>query len=275
MKLINCVFVATAAMGALHVADAFASSPLLKTIKKNARSSTPLFVSTLTQDVFEQPSQFSPDMYLQEQRVHEEEEDATKPGFDYVSFAHEHPLYNNMMIASGKAAIADMFAQVVIGQTGLDALDWQRTLLFCLFGALYQGGFQYLYQVNIFKKLFDVEKFTSQTWEEKLQDKEGLISLAAQVALDLTIMSSIYLPTYYTFKASIFSGTLDPSAWFQDGMITYGSHFCRDEADLLRIWLPADLLCFSVPLILRLPLRQVVSLFYTAYLSSASFGVGN
>lgn len=214
---------------------------------------------------------FSPDLYMEEERSSLDNGQVSS-FLDYGSFAKSFPMVNNMMIASGKAALADFFAQTVIAQTGLDAVDWHRTFLFCLFGAFYQGGFQYLYQVNIFSKLFDnVEQFTSQPWADKVKDGPGLRSLALQVLLDLLIMSSIALPTYYTFKASVFSGAMDPALWLQDGLTSYGSHFGRDETDLLRVWIPADILCFSVPLILRLPVRQVISLFYTAYLSSASF----
>lgn len=265
--------------------EAFTVSP--KSSAANGKTSTkqdPLMVSTLEQSICDNriisdssaelfdfsEETFSPDLYIEKQRLSLEKEQESS--FDYASFAKDFPLFNNMAIASCKAAIADLFAQTIIAQYGLEGVDWQRTFLFCLFGAFYQGGFQYLYQVNVFSKLFDVEKFTSQSWIEKLRDGPGLRSLALQVMLDLMIMSSIYLPTYYTFKASIFSGTMDPTVWLQDGIACYGSHFSTDETDLLRIWLPADLLCFSVPLILRLPLRQVISLFYTAYLSSSSFG---
>ena len=51
---------------------------------------------------------------------------------------------------------------MVIAQTPLDAIDWQRSLLFCAFGAVYLGGFQYLYQVQVFRRLFDVDAFTAQ-----------------------------------------------------------------------------------------------------------------
>jgi hypothetical protein len=134
------------------------------------------------------------------------------------------------------------------------------------------GGFQYLYQVNIFKKLFDVDKFTQQSWEEKLRDTEGLTALAAQTALDLTVLTAIYLPTFYIFKASVFSGSLDPSIWIQTGLDNFWTNFAKDEIDLIRVWLPADLVCFSVPLYLRLPVRHIVSFVWTAYLSFARGG---
>ena len=118
-------------------------------------------------------------------------------GFSYGEFAKQNPFLNNVMIATLKTAAADLLAQVVIGGTPITEIDLQRSLLFCAFGAIYLGGFQYLYQVQIFKKLFDVDKFTTQPWSDKLQDKEGLKSLALQTVLDLTVLTIIYLPTFY------------------------------------------------------------------------------
>ncbi|GAX20726.1 hypothetical protein FisN_7Hh036 [Fistulifera solaris] len=196
----------------------------------------------------------------------------TKASSSYVQFAQTYPFANNILIATTKTAAADFLAQVVIAQTPIAELDLQRSFLFCLFGALYLGGFQYLYQVQIFKKLFDVDRFTQQTWQEKLQDREGLQALAAQTALDLTVLTLIYLPAFYIFKASVFSGSSVPAEWFASGIDTYQTNFVKDETDLIRVWLPADLVCFSVPLYLRLPVRHIVSFVWTAYLSFARGG---
>ncbi|GAX11670.1 hypothetical protein FisN_7Lh036 [Fistulifera solaris] len=190
----------------------------------------------------------------------------------YVQFAQTYPFANNILIATTKTAAADFLAQVVIAQTPVAELDLQRSFLFCLFGALYLGGFQYLYQVQIFKKIFDVDRFTQQTWQEKLQDKEGLQALVAQTALDLTVLTLIYLPAFYIFKASVFSGSSVPAEWVASGIDTYQTNFVKDETDLIRVWLPADLVCFSVPLYLRLPVRHIVSFVWTAYLSFARGG---
>lgn len=137
---------------------------------------------------------------------------------------------------------------------------------------LFIGAFQYWYQVNIFKKLFDVDKFTSQSWADKLKDTEGLKSLAAQTAVDLTVLTFIYLPTFYIFKAGVFSGSADPSIWLSTGLDNYNTNFAKDEFDLVRVFAPADLVCFSVPLYLRLPVRHVVSFGWTTYLSFARGG---
>ena len=137
----------------------------------------------------------------------------------YVQFAKDNPFVNNIAIASTKTAAADLMAQTVIGGTPLTELDLQRSLLFFLFGGIYSGGFQYLYQVQIFKRLFDVDKFTEQSWMDKAKDKNGLQALAAQTALDLTILTAVYLPAFYIFKASVFEGSMDPTVWFGAGWV--------------------------------------------------------
>jgi len=193
-------------------------------------------------------------------------------GLSYVEFAQKRPFANNLLIATAKTTAADLIAQTAIGGTPLMEVDLQRAFLFCIFGCLYLGGFQYLYQVQIFKRLFDVDKFTSQTIEQKLADGPGLRALAAQTALDITVLTMIYLPTFYIFKASVFSGVMEPSFWFSSGLENFQANFAKDELDLLMVWVPADLVCFSVPLYLRLPVRHVVSFVWTAYLSFARGG---
>eukprot|EP00977_Amphora_coffeiformis_P002767 scaffold522_cov168-Amphora_coffeaeformis.AAC.14 len=190
----------------------------------------------------------------------------------YVQFAKDNPFLNNVAIASTKTAAADLLAQTVIGGAPLTELDLQRSLLFFLFGGIYSGGFQYLYQVQIFKRLFDVDKFTEQSWVDKAKDKEGLQALGVQTALDLTVLTAVYLPAFYIFKASVFEGSVDPTVWFGAGWDTYVSNFMKDEFDLVRVWLPADLVCFSVALYLRLPVRHIVSFAWTAYLSFSRGG---
>ena len=192
--------------------------------------------------------------------------------WSYGEFAKTYPNVNNIGIATIKTASADLLAQVVIAQTPVSEIDWQRAFLFCVFGALYLGAFQYYYQVNIFKKLFDVDKFTSQPWGDKLKDRDGLISLGAQTAVDLTVLTLIYLPTFYIFKAGVFSGSSDPSMWVSQGIESYTNNFAKDEFDLIRVWAPADVICFSVPLYMRLPVRHVVSFVWTAYLSFSRGG---
>ena len=201
-----------------------------------------------------------------------EVETETSPTNPYITFAQSYPFANNLLIATLKTTAADILAQTVISQTPLDEIDWQRSFVFCIFGCIYLGAFQYLYQVQIFKRLFDVDKFTTQTWSEKTRDGPGLRALAAQTALDLAVLTAVYLPLFYIFKAGVFSGSTHPDVWVDTGLENYMTNFAKDEADLIKVWLPADLVCFSVPLYLRLPVRHVVSFMWTIYLSFARGG---
>lgn len=197
----------------------------------------------------------------------EQKQDGQATSFSYGDFAKKYPFMNNIIIASTKTAAADLLAQVVIAQTPISNVEWDRTFLFLTFGAIYSGGFQYFYQVNVFKKLFDVDKFTSQSWSDKSKDVEGLKALGAQTALDLFVLTLVYLPTFYVFKEGVFSGSMDPSVWMSSGIEKWQQNFSKDELDLIRVWMPADLVCFSVPLYLRMPVRHIVSFMWTAYLS--------
>jgi|TARA_B100000475_G_scaffold93693_1_gene67876 hypothetical protein len=123
--------------------------------------------------------------------------------------------------------------------------------------------------VNIFSKVFtSTARFTSESLAEKARDVDGLVQLAFQIALNLTILSVVYLPTFYLFKALFFSDC-GLASCFSDAWATYTSNLETDLPALIRCWAPADLVCFSVPLYLRIPIRHLVSFCWTIYLSLA------
>jgi len=189
-------------------------------------------------------------------------------GLSYVAFAKGYPKTNNIIIATLKTSAADLVAQLAIEQKPLSEVDWQRNLVFCLFGAVYLGAFQYWYQVHIFKRLFtNVEQFTAQPWGKKLVDRPGLVSLFWQCVIDVSVLCGVYLPTFYVFKTAVFSPVMDPLEWIMTGTSNYAKNVSKDAKDVVRLWFPADLVCFSVPLYLRLPVRHIVSFVWTAYLS--------
>ena len=195
-------------------------------------------------------------------------EAASSGGFSYIAFAKTYPAANNLIIATIKTSAADLVAQCAIERKSFSEIDWKRNAVFCLFGAAYLGCFQYWYQVNVFKRLFpNVERFTSQPWAAKLSDVPGLISLAGQCAIDIGVLSLLYLPTFYCFKEFVYSDSWSPMGWFTGGTSKWMNNFSKDVPDVFKVWLPADLVCFSVPLFLRLPVRHVVSFVWTAYLS--------
>ena len=71
------------------------------------------------------------------------------------------------------------------------------------------------------------------------------------------------------FKSGVFSGEVNPKKWVDDGLSSYKTNIPKDAKDLMMVWIPADILCFSVPMYLRLPVRHMVSFVWTAYLSFA------
>ena len=92
-------------------------------------------------------------------------------------------------------------------------------------------------------------------------------SLCGQVALDVSVLLSVYLPVFYVLKASVFTGGTDPVQWVKTGLSNLRTNWVKDAQVQTRIAVPLNLVCFSVPLYLRLPLRHVFSFFWTAYFS--------
>ena len=170
----------------------------------------------------------------------------------YGQWAKDNAAANGIIIGAFKTAAADLIAQVSDSESDFDL---KRNLLFFAFGGTYLGAFQYWYQVNIFKRIFTAtERFTSQSLEKKLKDTEGLVQLAMQIALNLMVLSCVYLPAFYLFKAVLF-GDCGLASCFGDSWGTYTENFKTDLPALLKCWGPADLVCFSVPLYLRIPIR--------------------
>lgn len=59
----------------------------------------------------------------------------------------------------------------------------------------------------------------------------------------------------------------NPTDWFTGGTGKWMNNFSKDVPDVFKVWLPADLVCFSVPLFLRLPVRHIVSFVWTGMLA--------
>ena len=102
---------------------------------------------------------------------------------------------------------------------------------------------------------------------QKLADTKGLTSLAGQVALDVSVLVSIYLPVFYVLKSLVFTGGTDPVHIVKTGLTNLKQNWARDGLALTKTWVPFDLMCFSVPLWLRLPMRHFLSFFWTTYFS--------
>ena len=49
-----------------------------------------------------------------------------------------------------------------------------------------------------------------------------------QTVVDVTVLSLVYLPTFYIFKASVFSTSWDPISWFRTGSVAYTTNIRKD-----------------------------------------------
>lgn len=155
---------------------------------------------------------------------------------------------------------------VFVAHTALESIDWHRMGLFCSFNVAYCGLFLYAYQVLVFRQLFSgtIDEYTTLPWEQKLADGPGLKSMGQQVLLDLAVILLVYLPSFHIFREAMVGGGDD---WLTVGLSSFACSFVTDAAEVLRVWGPADVLCFSLPLHQRLPVRHAISFAWTAYYS--------
>lgn len=146
MKRITILFL----VGLVSFSSGFSQAPKSST-SRNFSSRLPLSTKTETKDSSTAKNEKAVENYATDpsgiqKRV---ESSSSSSGFSYVEFAKENPFANNLMIATTKTAAADLLAQTVIAQTPLTEVDLQRSFLFCLFGCIHLGAFQYLYQVQV------------------------------------------------------------------------------------------------------------------------------
>eukprot|EP00629_Pelagomonadales_sp_RCC1024_P013226 CAMPEP_0119260354 /NCGR_PEP_ID=MMETSP1329-20130426/778_1 /TAXON_ID=114041 /ORGANISM="Genus nov. species nov., Strain RCC1024" /LENGTH=193 /DNA_ID=CAMNT_0007259777 /DNA_START=132 /DNA_END=713 /DNA_ORIENTATION=+ len=180
------------------------------------------------------------------------------------AFPKAQPFAFNLGVAAAKTSAADLMTQTVVEKRGPSEIDWKRNGSFCLFGFAYLGGFQYWMQVNVMRRIFSgVDKVAEMPMMEKLRDPAALAIIGKQVAFDIFVhMPFMYFPAFYMTK-EVVQGTGVPT----NGLTHYVDNFSVDQVKMASVWGPADLVLFSGPMWLRLPLRHVVSFGWTAYVS--------
>jgi len=186
-----------------------------------------------------------------------------------LAFPKTHPFATNIMVATVKTSCADLIAQCVVERKRLEEVDWKRNMVFVLFGAGYLGGFQWWLQVTMFRRWFPtMDKFANQSFAAKLRDIPGMIDTAKQVGFDVFVhLPFMYLPSFYVVKEFVQGQSWNPMELTYEALRKYYSNFFSDTAKIVAVWLPGDILCFSIPIYLRLPVRHAGSLIWTSYLS--------
>eukprot|EP00929_Paragymnodinium_shiwhaense_P112913 TRINITY_DN81184_c0_g1_i1.p1 TRINITY_DN81184_c0_g1~~TRINITY_DN81184_c0_g1_i1.p1 ORF type:complete len:248 (-),score=59.95 TRINITY_DN81184_c0_g1_i1:89-832(-) len=184
-----------------------------------------------------------------------------------LTFPKRRPFAFNMIFATLKTGFADAIVQVASGEE----LDLNRNALFMAFGFAYSGAFQWLVYVNVFGRCFpNAIRFTQLSWSQKLRDRAGQLDLVRQTMADNFIhYTFFYFPAFYAFKEYIQCGSQgkSPTEVFSSAMARYRENFWTDNIAMWSLWIPADIIIYSVPLWLRLPVNHGVSLVWTMILS--------
>ena len=191
-----------------------------------------------------------------------------------ASFTERHPLFVGTMIAAVKTAAADLLVQTQVEGKPWDEIDWRRNMVFLSFGFGYLGLGMYAVYVKGFSRVFGtrVQKFCAKPFRDKLKDRVGLKLLAVQSFADVVILNPfLYWPSYYSFKALCFSDPAESRSSLQlvSDTITdeYPKTFWIDNLGMGLVWLPANMIIYSVPMHYRLPVMHVASLGWCIILS--------
>ncbi|GBG30090.1 Hypothetical Protein FCC1311_063102 [Hondaea fermentalgiana] len=187
-----------------------------------------------------------------------------------LALMQANPFTAQVTIATCKTSLADIIVQKRV--EGAEQIDWRRNMLFIMFGGAYLGLFQWFVYVRLFQRLFPaMDTFCNQTMREKLKNKEGIRALLGQIALDFTFVQPfLYFPVFYSFKTLL---DTDPEVQaslanrFSSAFAKWRANLFEDNFGMCAFWLPMDLIIYSVPIYLRLPLNHAVSFIWCCILS--------
>jgi hypothetical protein len=180
-----------------------------------------------------------------------------------------HPFLSQLVVATTKTSIADIIVQKQVEKR--ETIDWRRNLVFTSFGFGFLGFVGYGIYVKACSRLFPaMGKFCNQTLREKLGNRAGLTALFQMIALDFVfIQPVIYWPVLYVFQESIQTQSENTSALdvVKNAMAKVKANFWEDNLGMCAFWLPMDLIIYSAPLHLRMPLNHAISFIWVSVVS--------
>eukprot|EP00512_Aurantiochytrium_limacinum_P001036 CAMPEP_0171493052 /NCGR_PEP_ID=MMETSP0958-20121227/4754_1 /TAXON_ID=87120 /ORGANISM="Aurantiochytrium limacinum, Strain ATCCMYA-1381" /LENGTH=264 /DNA_ID=CAMNT_0012026645 /DNA_START=237 /DNA_END=1031 /DNA_ORIENTATION=+ len=187
-----------------------------------------------------------------------------------LALMQANPFTAQVTIATLKTSAADLMVQKRV--EGLEQIDWRRNALFIMFGGAYLGCFQWFVYVRLFQRLFPaMDTFCNQSIRDKLKNKAGIKALFGQIALDFAVIQPLmYFPVFYSFKTLL---DTDPEVQaslanrFSSAFKKWKDNFFQDNFGMCAFWLPMDLVIYSVPVYLRLPLNHAISFVWCCILS--------
>mmetsp|Transcript_1847 Transcript_1847/g.3582 ORF Transcript_1847/g.3582 Transcript_1847/m.3582 type:complete len:267 (+) Transcript_1847:273-1073(+) len=183
-----------------------------------------------------------------------------------LGLLQRNPFAGQVTIATLKTSVADLVVQKQVEKK--DTIDWRRNALFVMFGGAYLGCFQWFVYVRGFQRLFPaMDKFCNQGLRDKLRNKAGMKALGGQILLDFIVIQPImYFPVFYMFK-TIVEPDLGGKSRFEVAFSNWKNNFFEDNLGMIAFWLPMDIVIYSVPLWLRLPLNHSISFLWCCILS--------
>ena len=116
-----------------------------------------------------------------------------------------------------------------------------------------------------------MDKFASQSFREKLKNKQGMRNLYKQVAFDNFIhYTFLYFPIFYIFKESIQErqGEFSIMNTVKDGLSLYSQNAVKDNLSMWAMWIPGDFVIYAIPVWMRLPANHLLSLAWIVILSA-------
>jgi len=196
------------------------------------------------------------------------------------TFIAARPFSSQVVMSTVKCLCADGIVQTQLEGKRWHEIDGRRMLMFGTFGFAFLGVGQWGIYVTGFRRIFDpkvMDRFCNASVTQKLRDRAGLKQLAGQISIEFfCVQPFIYFPTYYIFKEAIApKDKLGPTqteiqpraSVLTSAMHKYRTNFQTDNLGMWTFWLPVDLIIYSCPIHLRLPLNHSISFTWALVLS--------
>mmetsp|Transcript_57831 Transcript_57831/g.161420 ORF Transcript_57831/g.161420 Transcript_57831/m.161420 type:complete len:282 (-) Transcript_57831:119-964(-) len=186
---------------------------------------------------------------------------------EVLTFPERKPYATHLVLAVVKTAGADVLVQFT-EKRSCCPYEPRRGALFLLFGLLYVGLAEWALYVHLFTWLCpNAVEFANKPWGEKIKDPRGLFDLAFQAFVDNFIQYTfMYFPAFYMLK-EIVQGANDQRKFIVNGIRNYCANFKDDNLAVWSFWLPVDIVVFSCPMWLRLPVNHFFGLLWVMILS--------
>jgi len=178
------------------------------------------------------------------------------------TFPKRKPFLTSILCAVSSYSLADYCIQ----RMESDEVDKKRVVCFGCIG-LVNGLISWPLYVSLFAKLAPASlRFSNLSMAGKLKDKAGQLDVVKQVLLDNCLATPfVFLPVFYSFKTAMDSGSADIAT----AMTKLKTNCVEDNLASCKIWILGDIVAFSVPAYLRMPVLQAFNFTYIMALSKS------